>query len=357
VIAGPIASIVISPATPSVPLGTTQQMSAAFLNAFGGVITGNTAAISWSVSPSNLATIDGTGFLAATATGTGTISATYSGVTPSIGATTALTVTGTAASITVSPAAPTLNVLGSTPLTATVRDAQGHVLTGSTLTWQSLNTAVATLSASTGATVTLTGVTAGSATVRVVADAAVQVDVPVTVAGCANPLVISDDFSTDTPGAWTTSFTRDNTGISNAVTYKPSAGNPGGYREMAHNMIGTGSLYVYHLREVEFDPSVAGNTIHHINYHEDQISIASAIGWGFFIEQNGVRHLKSVGTAVFNSPTWQTNAILNMTQADFPNVNFSAGKMKFGFYRANTSTGGIYTTTHGIDNFNVQVCR
>ncbi|HEY7026170.1 MAG TPA: hypothetical protein VH438_01055 [Gemmatimonadales bacterium] len=180
---------------------------------------------------------------------------------------------------------------------------------------------------------------------------------------CNNPIIIQDDF--EGADQFTTTETATN-GASHTESLSGTGGNPGGYRHMGHSMTPSSDLYVYHsFTGGGYEPAVDG-AIDHINYYEDQIEInppfgGAQIGWGFFFEQGGTRFTKVIGNAAYGNTTWLTNQILDMTQATFPAADFSAsgGPISFGYYRANTnsSAGASYPTTHGIDNFKVQICR
>ncbi|MBL0170123.1 MAG: Ig-like domain-containing protein [Gemmatimonadaceae bacterium] len=378
VAAAPAAALVINPANPSLAANSKRQLLAEFRDANGLVTTGNQALVNWSVPlQQSLITISGSGELtAASATGSTTVTSTYTGVTPSIAATTNVTVTPSlapAASITVTSSSPTLIGVGGTVLlTALVKDGQGNTLTGRGVTWQSLSPAIADVDNTGKVTGKAVG---GPVTIRAstLENPPISGDATVSVEACPRGFVLSDDFATDLGAGWTTAVVVDNPTGSNhtqTVAFQPTGGSTAGYRRMEHSLIGQGTMWVYHRREVEYDPSVVGNAIAAINYSEDQISFPSptlvrSIGWGLFLEQGGNRYTKSVGTAAFNGNTWGVGSILNITAAAFsggpgaPPLNFgpTGGKIKFGYYRANTSTSGSYTSSHGIDNWRVEVCR
>jgi uncharacterized protein YjdB len=358
VVGGPARSITLAPLAPTLLLPGSRQMTAELRDVAGAIVTGT---ITWTSSDESVATVSG-GLVTAVAVGTTTITAKYDAVTPILQASTVVTVQrAPAASITVSPSAALLSVNGKQTFAATVKDDAGNTLTGRTIRWQSSAPTVATVDASTGEVV---GVALGGpVTIRAIAleNLAVAGDATVTVVACANPLVITDAFATDLGTGWTTSSTTSlptQSNHSQTVSYQSDGGRSDGFRQMAHSMIGVGTFTVYHRRELEYDPAVSG-AITSINYSEDQkmFNTPSSVGWGFFVEQGSNRRTKSIGTAVFSNPEWASASIANMKASDFPDINFSAGKIKFGFYRANTSTSGIYTVTHGIDNWRVEVCR
>jgi len=155
----PVASVTVSPATASLVVGGTQQLTATLRDASGNVLTGRV--VTWATSAAAVATVNGSGLVTAGAAGSATITATSEGQS----GTSAVTVTTPApapvASVTVSPATVNLGVAGTQQLTATLRDASGNVLTGRSVTWASSNVLVGTVSGSG----LVTGLVVGSATI------------------------------------------------------------------------------------------------------------------------------------------------------------------------------------------------
>src|SRR5437899_2676231 len=155
----PVASVTISPASASVVVGLTAQLSATLRDAGGNTLTGRT--ITWSSTNASVATVSGSGLVTGVAVGSGSVIATSE----SKADTAAVTVTSAApppvALVTISPASATVFVGFTSQLTATLRDANGNLLTGRNITWASSNTSVAAVNGS-GA---VTGVTTGSASV------------------------------------------------------------------------------------------------------------------------------------------------------------------------------------------------
>jgi uncharacterized protein YjdB/alpha-tubulin suppressor-like RCC1 family protein len=152
----PVASVTVSPASSTINVGTTVQLTATTKDANGNVLTGRV--ITWSTSNSSLATVSATGVVTGVAAGGPvTITATSEGQ----GGTAAVTVTAVpavpVASVTVSPASSTINVGTTVQLAATTKDANGNVLTGRVVTWTSSDNALATVSSSG----LVTGVAAG----------------------------------------------------------------------------------------------------------------------------------------------------------------------------------------------------
>lgn len=143
--------------TPSVDVGNQEQMKAT------GVFSDNsrtTIVATWSSSAVNTATIDSaTGMLTAVAPGTTTITAANSGLT----GTASVTVCGTQQAITISPQNPTVALgSGTVPFTATA----GGVDVTASVTWESSNTGVATVSNSSGTNGVVTLVGRGTTTIK-----------------------------------------------------------------------------------------------------------------------------------------------------------------------------------------------
>jgi len=74
----PVASVAVSPASPSIAVGQTVQLAAVTKDAAGNVLTGRT--VTWSSSNTSVATVSGTGLVTGLTAGTATITATSEGV-------------------------------------------------------------------------------------------------------------------------------------------------------------------------------------------------------------------------------------------------------------------------------------
>ena len=136
----PVASVAITPATSSLVIGGSVQLSATTKDAGGNTLSGR--AIGWTSSDQSVATVDGNGLVTAKAVGSATITATSETKT----ATAAITVTvAPVATVAVAPASVTVLQGNTTQLTATTSDASGHVLTGRTVTWSSSDQSKATV--------------------------------------------------------------------------------------------------------------------------------------------------------------------------------------------------------------------
>src|ERR1017187_6755584 len=140
-----VSSVVVTLATPSIPLGTTSDQATAVLkDASGNVLVGRT--VTWQSSTTTVGTVSATGAIATVGAGTSTITATSEGQSGSALLTVTLvpvsTVTATLAASSI-----TLGTVGD-QATAVLKDASGNVLVGRMVTWQSSSITVATVSAS-----------------------------------------------------------------------------------------------------------------------------------------------------------------------------------------------------------------
>jgi len=152
----PVASVIVTPGSATVNEGQALQLTATPKDANGNTLVGRS--IIWSSSNTAAATVNGSGRVTGVAAGSATITATSEGKS----GTSAITVVHMpVASVTVAPASATVPAGGSVQLTATPKDANGNTLAGRTVTWQSSNTAAATVNGSG----LVTGVAAGSATI------------------------------------------------------------------------------------------------------------------------------------------------------------------------------------------------
>jgi uncharacterized protein YjdB len=155
-----VTGIAVSPKTPSIAAGTTQQFSATATYA-DGTTSDVSAVASWSVSSSSVATVNTTGMATGVAAGSTTVTASLN----SVSGNAILTVTAapkTITSIAVTPGMPSIQVGATLQLTATATYSDGSTANvTSTVTWSSSSAAIATVNASGLAT----GVAAGSATI------------------------------------------------------------------------------------------------------------------------------------------------------------------------------------------------
>jgi uncharacterized protein YjdB len=140
---GPVASVTVTLASPSVGAGLGTTAVATLRNMAGDVVTGRT--VTWSSSATLVATVSPAGAVTAVAAGTATITGRSEGQTGQA----TLTVTANpVAAVTVALANPSLTQGASTQAVATIRDGSGNTLTGRTVTWSSAAAGVATVSSS-----------------------------------------------------------------------------------------------------------------------------------------------------------------------------------------------------------------
>jgi uncharacterized protein YjdB len=172
-----LTAVSVSPATPSVVVGKTQQMTA--LGTYdNGVKSSVTEGSSWSSSDVSIATVSSSGLVTGVSAGSATIAATNQGVS---GSTTVSIVTSALESISITPASASLSPGQSQQFTAVglLADGSNSTITTS-VTWSSSDTSIATIdsggycvaksgstSGSTKVTATSGSVTSNSATVTV----------------------------------------------------------------------------------------------------------------------------------------------------------------------------------------------
>jgi hypothetical protein len=156
VVAVPVASVVVSPASANISVGATTPLSATPKDSAGNVLPGRV--VTWTSSNLAIATVSAAGLVTGVAAGAATITATSEGKSGSA----ALSVANVpVASVTVTPATALILVGATVQLVATPKDSAGNVLSGRSITWASSAPALATVS-STGL---VTGVSAGAVTI------------------------------------------------------------------------------------------------------------------------------------------------------------------------------------------------
>ncbi|PYP03237.1 MAG: hypothetical protein DMD57_09055 [Gemmatimonadetes bacterium] len=152
----PVSSVTVSPASATVQVGQTVQLTATPKDANGNPLTGRM--VTWSSSNNSVASVTSSGLVSGGAAGSATITATSEGQS----GTASITVTSVpVASVSVTPTSANVNEGKTVQLTATPKDGGGNPLSGRTIAWSSSNTAVATVSSSG----LVTGKVAGSATI------------------------------------------------------------------------------------------------------------------------------------------------------------------------------------------------
>ncbi|MDE0396046.1 MAG: Ig-like domain-containing protein [Gammaproteobacteria bacterium] len=157
----------MSPATSELAaFGANVQLSAEVRDQNGEVMAGTT--VTWNSSATSVATVDQSGFVTAVGDGTAVIAASVNQGSGATG-TAIVTVTQSIVSVEVSPSTAELTALGATVhLTASAFDANGHAVVGAEFSWESSDTAVATVDASG----LVTGIAAGAATLTASSESA-----------------------------------------------------------------------------------------------------------------------------------------------------------------------------------------
>ena len=206
----PVATVTVTPATSSLQIGGTVQLSAVTRDASGNVLTGRS--IVWASSSPSIASVTTTGLVTAIAGGTATVSATSEGrsgtSTISVGSSSG----GSVGSVNISFAKTVLAIGEQTQAMATVRDLSGGVVTGRAITWQSANPSVATVS-SAGVvtavalgTVTITGTAGGVAGQDDVAVGTAPVQIPAPEPDASSVVIFQDNFDKSSLTALTSGY-------------------------------------------------------------------------------------------------------------------------------------------------------
>ncbi|HEY8831435.1 MAG TPA: Ig-like domain-containing protein, partial [Gemmatimonadaceae bacterium] len=155
-----IATLSVALAQPTIVIGTATTATATARDGGGNILTGR--AITWSSDNSTVATVSEAGLVTAVSTGTASITATSEGAT---GWATVTVTVQPVATVVVSLGSPTMAVGATTQATATLKDANGVILTGRTVTWASDNPGIATVTSNGVATAVVTGVGPGSTSI------------------------------------------------------------------------------------------------------------------------------------------------------------------------------------------------
>ena len=141
VIAVPVATVQITPATATVQTGATRALVATARDASGATINGRV--VQWTSGAPSIASVSASGVVTGLSPGVALILAAVDGVTTTA---TITVILPPVASIVISPADPVIPLLGSVQLSASVRDAAGGVLAGRVVTWSSADESVAFVS-------------------------------------------------------------------------------------------------------------------------------------------------------------------------------------------------------------------
>ncbi|HEY7860727.1 MAG TPA: Ig-like domain-containing protein [Gemmatimonadaceae bacterium] len=176
-----VASVELTPATNSLQLGQTVQLTPALKDASGNVLTGRS--VTWGSSASGTVSVSTSGLATAVDTGSATIFATSEGKSGTATFTVRLVPVN---ALTLTPPTSTLLVAQTVQLSAATTDSAGHTLTGRAIAWSSTLPAVATVSGSGLVSAVAVGTTNVVATSETKADTAV-----ITVQTCASTLQLA----------------------------------------------------------------------------------------------------------------------------------------------------------------------
>ena len=215
----PVASVSVAPASVSVFIGGSTQLSATTKDSAGNILPGRV--VTWGSSAPSIATVSASGVVSGVSAGAVTISAISEGQSGSASIT---VIVVPVASVIVAPATKTLRIGTAAQLTATTQDSVGNALSGRTVTWSSSAPAVATVS---GAGL-VTAATPGSATITATSEgktgtSAITVTVVPVAAVTVSPASVSLVIGGTTQLAATTADSAGNALSGRVVTWTTSA--------------------------------------------------------------------------------------------------------------------------------------
>jgi uncharacterized protein YjdB len=155
----PVATVAVAVTPSAVVVGQTAIATVTLADSTGNLLSGRV--VTWASSNTTVATVDAGGTVVAKAAGSAMIQATSESKTSAASLSVSAPAPIPVASVSVSPPTATLQIGGSTQLSAVTRDGNGNVLTGRVIAWSSTNTGIATVSTSG----LVTAVAAGSVSV------------------------------------------------------------------------------------------------------------------------------------------------------------------------------------------------
>lgn len=185
----PVARVVVTPASPTIAIGTTITLTAQALSASGQTLTGRT--VVWSSSLPNIASVSAQGVVTGLAAGNTVVFASIDGV---LGWVNVTVIPAPVATVTISPSAPSVAAGDSVQLNAVLKDASGNTLTGRVVSWSSGATSIATVT-NTGMVI---GVAAGTAVITATSEGQVGT-VTVTVTSSLRTVTVTPDTATIAP--------------------------------------------------------------------------------------------------------------------------------------------------------------
>lgn len=136
-----VGTVTLTPATPSVAVGSSVTLVAALADASGNALTGRV--VTWQSSNSGIAVVSDAGVVTGKAGGIATITASSEGKSGTV----TVIVTVPVASVTVSPTAATITYGDTMSIAASARDASGAALAGRLIVFSSSDTTVAFVTA------------------------------------------------------------------------------------------------------------------------------------------------------------------------------------------------------------------
>jgi alpha-tubulin suppressor-like RCC1 family protein len=143
----PPRSVEVTPATASIDVAGTVQLSATPRDAGGNSLSGYT--VNWSSSDTSVATVDASGLVSGQQNGSATISAEVDdGTGTMVSGTATVQVSASVSTVSVDPTSVFLFPGEQAQINVTLEDANGNTLSGRTVTWASQDTNVATVDAS-----------------------------------------------------------------------------------------------------------------------------------------------------------------------------------------------------------------
>jgi uncharacterized protein YjdB len=172
----PVASVVVRPNSAHALIGSKTQLTATTYDASLNVLTGR--AITWTTNNAAVATVDANGLVTAKAGGSATITATSEGKSDVC----QLDVSRLpVATVSIEAGATSIAQNATTTLVATTKDANGSVVTGRAITWQTSDASIVSLSATSGSSVQITGGLTGKATITATSEGATSKPTAITV--------------------------------------------------------------------------------------------------------------------------------------------------------------------------------
>ncbi len=140
-----VASVSVAPATGRMQVGDSLRVEAVARDAQGSALSGR--AVAWTSSNAAIASVNSSGVIRGTGAGSAVITATVEGKSATVSVTVDPVISTIVADVFVSLGATTLDVNQTTQAVATLKDSDGNVVTGKSVTWTSADPSLATVSA------------------------------------------------------------------------------------------------------------------------------------------------------------------------------------------------------------------